>query len=89
ERAYLVRHGIRREDDVPPRHFLETPLPEGPSKGRTIDREKFEELKDAWYALRGSDKKTGAPTIETLEELGLKYVADDLEKMSVYEKEKI
>jgi aldehyde:ferredoxin oxidoreductase len=54
-----------------------------------IDREKFEDLKDAWYELRGSDKNTGAPTRETLEELGLKYIADDLEKMSVYKKEKI
>jgi len=84
ERAYLAKHGIRREDDVPPRHFLETPLPDGPSKGRTIDREKFEALKDAFYELRGSDKKTGAPTRETLEKLGLKYVADDLEKIGVY-----
>jgi aldehyde:ferredoxin oxidoreductase len=85
ERAYLVKHGIRREHDVPPRHFLETPLPDGPSKGRTIDREKFEELKDAWYALRGSDKHTGAPKRETLEGLGLKSVAEELERMGVYE----
>ena len=84
ERAYLVRNGIRREHDVPPRHFLETPIPEGPSKGRTIDREKFEELKDAWYAVRGSDKNTGAPKRETLEELGLRSVADDLEKIGIY-----
>ena len=89
ERAYLARHGIRREHDVPPRHFLETPLPDGPSKGRTIDREKFEELKDAWYALRGSDENTGAPERETLEALSLKYIADDLEKMGIYQKEKI
>ena len=88
ERAYLVKHGIRRKDDVPPHHFLETPLPDGPSKGRTIDREKFEALKDAFYELRGSDKKTGAPKRETLEKLGLKYVADDLEKTGVYKEGK-
>jgi aldehyde:ferredoxin oxidoreductase len=85
ERAYLAKHGVRREDDVPPRHFLETPLPDGPSKGKTIDREKFEELKDAWYELRGSDKKTGAPKRETLEALGLTYIADELERKGVYE----
>ncbi len=51
----------------------------------TVDREKFEELKDLWYDLRGQDRKTGAPKRETLEGLGLKYVADDLEKMGVYE----
>ena len=88
ERAYLVKHGIRRKDDVPPRHFLETPIPDGPSKGQTIDKEKFEALKDAFYELRGSDKKTGAPTRETLEKLGLKYVADDLEKTGVYKEGK-
>jgi aldehyde:ferredoxin oxidoreductase len=88
ERAYLVKHGIRRKDDVPPRHFLEMPIPDGPSKGQTIDREKFEALKDAFYELRGSDKKTGAPKRETLEQLGLKYVADDLEKTGVYKEGK-
>ena len=84
ERAYLAREGITRGDDIPPRHFLETPIPEGPSKGMTIDREKFEDLKDAFYELRGSDKKTGTPTRKTLEKLSLKYVADDLEKRGLY-----
>jgi len=88
ERAYLVKNGIRRKDDVPPRHFFELPIQDGPHKGGTVDREKFEELKDAWYELRGADKKTGAPTRETLEGLGLKYVADDLEKTGVYKEGK-
>jgi len=86
ERAYLAKHGITREDDVPPRHFLETPIPDGPSKGKTIDREKFEALKDAFYELRGADIRTGTPKRETLEALGLKYVADDLERMGLYGK---
>jgi hypothetical protein len=37
-----------------------------------------------FYELRGGDKKTGAPTRKTLEGLGLKNVADDLEKIGVY-----
>jgi aldehyde:ferredoxin oxidoreductase len=84
ERAYLVKHGIRRKDDVPPRHFYEVPIPDGPSKGMKIDMEQFEKLKDAFYELRGQDIKTGAPKKQTLEELGLKSVADDLEKTGVY-----
>jgi aldehyde:ferredoxin oxidoreductase len=84
ERAYLVKNGIRRGDDIPPRHFVETPLQDGPHKGQTINMEKFEELKDAWYELRGADKKTGAPTRETLEKLDLEYVADELERAGVY-----
>jgi aldehyde:ferredoxin oxidoreductase len=88
ERAYLVRHGIRRKDDNPPSYFFEEPIPSGQFAGMTMDREKFEMLKDAWYELRGSDKKTGAPRRDTLEKLGMKYVADDLEKTGVYEEGK-
>ena len=51
---------------------------------RDMGKKSFNELLDAWYEVRGSDKKTGAPTRETLEKLGLKSVADDLEKMGVY-----
>jgi aldehyde:ferredoxin oxidoreductase len=85
ERAYLVKHGIRRKDDNPPQYFLDTPVPSGADAGKTIDLAKFEVLKDAWYDLRGSDRKTGAPRKDTLEKLGLKYVADQLEKTGVYQ----
>jgi aldehyde:ferredoxin oxidoreductase len=88
ERAYLLRMGLRRDDDVAPHHFYDQPIPEGPSKGMTLDRAKFEELKDVFYELRGGDKKTGAPTRKTLEELGLKYVADELEKIGIYKEGK-
>jgi aldehyde:ferredoxin oxidoreductase len=73
--------GLTRDDDVAPHHFYDQPMPEGPSQGRTLDRQKFEELKDIFYELRGGDKKTGIPKRETLEGLGLKYVADDLQNM--------
>ena len=89
ERAYLVKNGIRRKDDLPPRHMFEQPYPDGPEKGRTIDREKWDALMDAWYELRGQDKQTGAPTRETLEKLDLKYVADDLERTGVYKEGKV
>jgi len=81
ERAYLTKMGLTRDDDVAPHHFYDQPMPEGPSQGRTLDRQKFEELKDIFYELRGGDKKTGIPKRETLEGLGLKYVADDLQNM--------
>lgn len=82
ERAYLARMGLTRDDDVAPHHFYDQPIPEGPSKGMTLDRAKFEELKDVFYELRGGEKRTGFPKRETLEALGLKYVADDLEKVA-------
>ena len=39
----------------------------------------------AFYELRGWNKRTGVPTKETLEKLGLDYVADDLERAGVYQ----
>ena len=35
--------------------------------------------------VKGADKKTGAPTRDTLDKLGLKSVADDLEKTGIYQ----
>ena len=46
---------------------------------RHIDRDKFEDWKTLYYHLEGWDEKTGWPTRATLEELGLKNVADELE----------
>jgi aldehyde:ferredoxin oxidoreductase len=46
---------------------------------RHIDRDKFEDWKTLYYRLEGWDEKTGWPTRRTLEELGLKKVADELE----------
>ena len=48
-------------------------------KGRSIDREKFEEFKNEYYTLEGWDVSSGWPTRETLQDLGLGYVADELE----------
>jgi aldehyde:ferredoxin oxidoreductase len=39
----------------------------------------FEDWKTLYYRLEGWDEKTGWPTRRTLEELGLKKVADELE----------
>ena len=47
----------------------------------TIDRGKYEKMLDEYYDLHGWDKKTSFPTRKALEELGLSYVADDLEKI--------
>ncbi len=76
-RAFNVREGITREDDKLPKRFTE-PLPEGPYKGEAFPEDVFEGMLDDFYTLRGWDKKTGIPTGKRLEELGLRYVADDL-----------
>ncbi|MBM4764516.1 aldehyde ferredoxin oxidoreductase N-terminal domain-containing protein [Bacillus sp. B15-48] len=48
--------------------------------GRVLDEEKYEEWKTKYYSFEGWDPKTGWPKRSTLEELGLGYVADELEK---------
>jgi aldehyde:ferredoxin oxidoreductase len=47
---------------------------------RTLDRDKFDEFKTRFYKLQGWDPATGYPTGETLESLGLGYVAAELEQ---------
>jgi len=48
--------------------------------GRTLDRKKFEGVKTMFYEFEGWDPKTGWPTRECLQKLGLSEVADELEK---------
>ena len=42
-------------------------MPTGMHKGKVVDRQKFEKIKDEYYKLRGYDVKTGIPTRKTLE----------------------
>ena len=80
ERMFDVRQGVSRKDDSLPKKFFEEPLKKGKFEGEVLDRDKFEGMKDEYYELRGWDKKTGIPTREKLEELGLKDVADEVLK---------
>ncbi len=77
-RAYNVREGMTRADDVLPDRLHDEPLPEGPGKGMVISREGFNAYLDTYYDLRGWDKATGKPTREKLSELGLEDVVDDV-----------
>ena len=43
-----------------------------------ISKEELTRMLDEYYAARGWDVKTGAPTREKLSELGLDYVAEQL-----------
>jgi len=49
-------------------------------KGMTLDRDKFEKMRDDYYEHRGWDVATGLQTRASLEALDLKEVADDLEQ---------
>jgi len=70
----------RRHDNPTPRDWQE-PIPTGNLTGWKIDHDEFNRMLDRYYDLHGWDKKTSYPTRHTLEGLGLKQVADDLEKI--------
>ena len=84
ERALLVRnYGRAREDDetvIP--YFEQVENWENPILGarERVHREKFLRLMDEYYRLREWDLKTGRPTRGKLEKLGLREVADELER---------
>jgi len=78
ERAFNVREGFDRRHDTLPERFLKEPIPSGPAKGQIFE---LEPLLNEYYQARGWDVATGLPTRAKLEELGLKDIADELEKM--------
>ena len=47
-------------------------------KGNVLDRNKFEEMREEFYGLRGWDPETGLQKVETLESLDLSDVAKEL-----------
>ena len=77
-KAYTMRDGLSRKDDIWPDRFFEEFLPEGPAKGAVLERETIERLLNQYYALRGWDKASGTPTREKFIALGLADIADDL-----------
>ncbi|MFZ5945429.1 MAG: aldehyde ferredoxin oxidoreductase family protein [Bacillota bacterium] len=82
ERAYIVREGIRREDDTLPERFLIEPLPKecGPSHGNVVE---LEPMLNEYYLEHQWDKETGIPLQAKLLELGLEEVVEDLEKRGI------
>ncbi len=79
ERAFLVREGIRRKDDILQGKWGNDPIPDGPCEGEKIDPKKFSKLLDEYYQLRGWDRE-GIPTSATLSALGLGSIDADMQK---------
>ena len=70
-RAVNVRRGLRRKDERPPEDHW------------AVRDEKYEqELLSKYYAFKGWNGE-GIPTRQTLEDLDLAYVADDLERRGI------
>ena len=69
-RLINLRRGLRAEEDWLPARVFEDPIPSGPLKGLTLNREAFTQMLKKYYELRGWDER-GIPTRAKLEELGL------------------
>jgi aldehyde:ferredoxin oxidoreductase len=78
-RAFNTLAGFTAQDDNLPERFFE-PLQGGPLKGKAIDRTEFLETRDLTYDMLGWDRERGSPKRWKLYELGLDWVADDLEQ---------
>jgi len=76
-RAFNVREGFGRKDDMLPARFFKESVPKGPLKGRPIKIRDFNKMLSEFYDLNGWDRN-GIPRKEKLMELGLEEVARDL-----------
>jgi len=74
-RAINVRRGLRRSDEKPPEDHWKKRFPELEEK-----------LLDAYYKFKGWNQE-GIPTRETLNELGLDYISEDLEQRGILKNE--
>lgn len=82
ERAINSRYGFRRDDDYLPKRCLEERCPSELDEDTYSEPiTDFDERLDAYYKHTGIEKETGIPKRETLEELDLSDVADELEKI--------
>jgi len=77
-KAFNMREGFTRADDTLPERLMTEPLSEGGSKGQLIGEADLKVMLDEYYQARGWDPETGIPKREKLDNLGLGYVADQL-----------
>lgn len=82
EKAFNLRHtNFDRKDDLPTSRDMNEHIPIGPLAGWKMDKEKFNKMLDEYYEIHGWDKETSFPFKKTLVDLGLEYVANDLQKI--------
>ncbi|NPA97951.1 MAG: aldehyde ferredoxin oxidoreductase family protein, partial [Crenarchaeota archaeon] len=74
-RAFWIREygWWDRTMDYPPMRWFKHPLTKGPFTGAKLDLDKYNEMLNLYYQMRGWDEN-GVPREETLRKLGLDYV---------------
>jgi aldehyde:ferredoxin oxidoreductase len=55
-------------------------------KGKTLDRQEFERMKDEYYLLRGWDVETGLQRKQKLDELSLTFTCSEMDKLGLLKK---
>jgi aldehyde:ferredoxin oxidoreductase len=78
ERAFNVREGVRRKDDMLPYRVMHEPIPFGPAKGRYCPPDELDRMLDEYYALRHWSRD-GVPTTAHLTALELQDVIATME----------
>jgi aldehyde:ferredoxin oxidoreductase len=73
-RAFNAREGFSRKDDVLPKKLSKPLQGNGPSAGVTCLQEDLEHYKDVYFNLACWEPKTGNPTREKLNILGLEWI---------------
>jgi len=70
ERLFNIREGTSRKDDYLPDRYYDEPTALGPesTRGRKIDRQKYDDILDEYYEFHRWDKE-GNPTPKTLQRL--------------------
>jgi len=74
-RMFNIRHGLTKGLERPSARYGSVPV-DGPAEGRDI-MQKWDWMVENYYKQMGWDPKTGIPTAETLQRLGLEAPAKD------------
>jgi len=74
-RLYNIREGLTRKDDSVPLRCFEDHVPSGPTKGKVLNPEHFNQALEAFYELSGWDRETGTPLPSKLRDLALEESA--------------
>lgn len=81
EKAFNTLHtNFTRQDDYPPRRYMEESVKSGPYKGHRCEKERWDEMLDEFYEYQDWDKETSLQTLKGLEGLAMEDVAEKLEK---------
>jgi aldehyde:ferredoxin oxidoreductase len=86
QRSFNHLLGLDRKDDYPPQHTFEHPLKvelDGKKMELTLNQGQYDEALTEFYRISDYDEKTGIPTRENLQKLGLDNVIKDLEKRGI------